>query len=66
MEFTTATALTWFEVPHGGEGPTSAAVRGESLLGTRPNNPVSRAAAQLAEDISRRAHETAAIAGRSV
>jgi hypothetical protein len=41
-----------------------AALRGESLLSTRPANPVSRAALQLAETISREAREVAALSGR--
>jgi CRP-like cAMP-binding protein len=63
-EFASATATAWTEVAHGGDAPSQAALRGESLLGTRPANAVSRAAASLAERITREARETAALSGR--
>jgi Flp pilus assembly CpaE family ATPase len=63
-EFAAATATPWSEVPFGGEAPTAAALRGESLLSTRPNNPVTRAAIGLAETIASEAREQAALAGR--
>jgi CRP-like cAMP-binding protein len=63
-DFARATGSTWVEVPFGGDGPTMAALRGESLVGTRPGNPVSRAALQLAETLTREAREVAALAGR--
>ncbi len=65
-EFTSATAVPWMEVPFGGEAPTAAALRGESLLTTRPNNPLARTAVGLAHRISRQAREVAALAGRSL
>jgi CRP-like cAMP-binding protein len=64
-EFSAATATAWNEIQHGGEAPSTAALRGESLLGTRPNNAVARAAAQLAELIGTQASELAAVTGRS-
>jgi pilus assembly protein CpaE len=63
-EFASATATTWAEVPFGGDGPTMAALRGESLVSTRPTNPVSKAALQIAETLSREARELAALSGR--
>jgi pilus assembly protein CpaE len=63
-EFAAATDTAWAEVPFGGEGPSSAAQRGESLLNTRPNNPVTRAAVAFAETIATEAREQAALAGR--
>jgi pilus assembly protein CpaE len=64
-EFAVATATTWSDVPFGGEVPSVAALRGESLPTTRPNNPVSRAVVDLADAISRAAREVAALAGRA-
>lgn len=58
------TGVTWEEIAFGGEGPAQAALRGESLPSTRPNNPVSRASAILAEQMDREAAEQAALAGR--
>jgi pilus assembly protein CpaE len=63
-ELSAATATPWAEVPFGGEAPTQAALRGESLLATRRHNPVARAALNLAERISREALESAALSGR--
>ncbi len=63
-EFTAATQTPWSEIQHGGEAPSTAALRGESLLGTRPNNAVARAAAELAERIATEAREQAALSGR--
>jgi CRP-like cAMP-binding protein len=63
-EFAAATATPWAEVPFGGDGPTMAALRGESLVSSRPTNPVSKAAVQLAQTVSRQAGEAAAVAGR--
>ena len=65
-EFTSATATPWIEIGHGGDAPTAAALRGDSLIGTRPSNPVSRAAAVLADEITREAREVATLAGRAV
>jgi CRP-like cAMP-binding protein len=65
-EFTAATATPWSEIAHGGEAPSTAALRGESLLGTRPNNVVARAAAELADRIGTLARERAALSGRPV
>jgi len=65
-EFTSATATPWIEIAHGGDAPTAAALRGDSLIGTRPSNPVSRAAAVLADEITREAREVATLAGRAV
>jgi hypothetical protein len=65
-DFSSATGTPWAEIAHGGDAPSSAALRGESLLGTRPNNAVARAAAQLAEQLGAEARELAALAGRSV
>lgn len=63
-EFAAATATPWAEVPFGGEGPTAAALRGESLVSTRPNNPVTRAAVAFAETIATEARELALLGGR--
>jgi CRP-like cAMP-binding protein len=63
-EFTAATQTPWSEIPHGGEAPSTAALRGESLLGTRPNNVVARAAAELAQRIAAEAREQTALSGR--
>jgi pilus assembly protein CpaE len=65
-EFTASTATAWMEIGHGGDAPTGAALRGESLIGTRPTNPVSRAAVALADQVTREAREVAALAGRAV
>jgi Flp pilus assembly CpaE family ATPase len=65
-EFSAATGAAWMDIPHGGEAPSIAALKGESLLGTRPNNAVARAAIQLAERIAAEARELAALSGRSV
>ena len=63
-EFASATGTPWTEIAHGGEAPSLAALRGESLRGTRPTNAVARAAANLADQITREAREVAALAGR--
>ena len=63
-EFAAATGVPWSEVPFGGDGPTMAALRGEALVTSRPNNPAARAAVQVAETLSREAREIAALAGR--
>jgi CRP-like cAMP-binding protein len=63
-EFATATGTGWTEIAHGGEAPSLAALRGESLRGTRPTNAVARAAATLADQITSDAREVAALAGR--
>ena len=63
-EFGTATGMGWTEIAHGGDAPSLAALRGESLRGTRPTNAVARAAANLADQITREAREVAALAGR--
>jgi pilus assembly protein CpaE len=63
-DFVAATGADWMEVPFGGDGPTMAALRGESLVSTRPSNPVSKAAVRLAEAVARQARELAALAGR--
>jgi CRP-like cAMP-binding protein len=64
-EFAAATASTWTEIGHGGDGPAVAALRGESLGDTRRNNVVVRGAVQLAERIGQEASEHAALSGRS-
>ncbi|GAC1318623.1 MAG: hypothetical protein NVSMB2_13500 [Chloroflexota bacterium] len=63
-EFAAATASRWEEIAHGGDAPSSAALRGESLIGTRPNNAVARAAAGLADRITTEGREAAALMGR--
>lgn len=65
-EFTAATGAPWAEVPYGGDGPSIAALRGESLLTNRRNNPVARAAVSLAETITSEARELAALSGHTV
>jgi hypothetical protein len=64
-DFATATGASWSEVPFGGEGPSAAALRGESLLTARPNNPVARAAVGLAERLGIEAREIAVLGGRT-
>jgi Flp pilus assembly CpaE family ATPase len=63
-EFAAATTTLWFEIGHGGEAPVTAALRGESLVDTRRNNPVSRGVTDLAELITTVAREHAALSGR--
>jgi CRP-like cAMP-binding protein len=63
-DFAAATSTTWTEIAHGGEGPSTAALRGESLLGTLPNNAVARAATHFAELVGREAREVAALSAR--
>jgi len=63
-DFAAATGASWSEIPHGGAGPSTAALRGESLLGTLPNNSVARAATQFAELVGREAREAAALSAR--
>jgi CRP-like cAMP-binding protein len=65
-EFAAATSTEWSEIAHGGEGPSTAALRGESLLGTRPNNAVARAATHFAELVGREAREVAALSTGSL
>jgi Flp pilus assembly CpaE family ATPase len=62
-EFAAATGTPWSEIAHGGDAPSMAALRGESLLGTRPNNTVARAATHFAELVARQAREVAALSG---
>jgi len=64
-EFSAATATPWTEIPYGGEAPAAAALKGESLLLSRRNNPVSRSIIALAEQIGKEARELAALSGRS-
>ncbi len=64
-DFAEATGTPWSEIAHGGEGPSAAALRGESLLGTRPNNAVARAAMHFAEGIASEAREVAALSAGS-
>jgi cellulose biosynthesis protein BcsQ len=63
-DFAPLTGTGWTEVGHGGDAPSQAALRGESLRGTRPTNAVARATARLAEQITREARESAALSGR--
>ena len=64
-EFSAATGTAWSEIGHGGEIPATAALRGESLIDTRRNNAVTRGVLSLTDQISREAHEAAALSGRS-
>ena len=64
-EFTAATQTLWSEIPHGGDVPAAASLRGESLLDTRRNNAVARAVDALAEKIGNEARELAALSGRA-
>ena len=64
-EFAAATASRWEEIGHGGDAPSAAALRGESLMGTRPNNVVARAASSLADRITTEGREAAALMGRA-
>lgn len=63
-DFIVATGTPWSQIAHGGEGPSTAALRGESLLGTSPNNAVARAATHFAELVTREAREVAALSAR--
>lgn len=63
-EFAAATASPWQEIGHGGEAPSVAALRGESLIAARPNNPVARAASSLADRITAEGREAAALLAR--
>ena len=63
-EFAAATGTHWVEIPFGGDGPTMAALRGEALVSTRPGNPISKVAVQLADTLTREARELAALSGR--
>ncbi len=65
-DFAAATAAAWLEVQFGGDSPTAAALRGESLVNTRPNNPVTRAAIGLAETLATEAREMAMLSGRAI
>lgn len=65
-DFASTTSTPWMEVGHGGEAPAMAALRGESMLSTRPTNPVARGAAELADELTRQASELAAVSGRPV
>lgn len=64
-DFVAATAATWDEIAYGGDAPASAALRGESLMSTRPGNPIARTTTALADRISTEAREAAALLGRS-
>ena len=65
-EFAAATGTPWLEIPHGGDAPSVASLRGESLLAIRPNNPVARTIRQLAERVGAEAREVDALSGRAV
>lgn len=60
-----ATARTWIDIGHGGDGPAMAALRGEALVDAQQGNPVVRGVLTLADEISKEAHEHAALTGRS-
>jgi CRP-like cAMP-binding protein len=64
-EFAAATATPWIEIGHGGDAPTAAALRGESLIDSRRTNPLVRGIVELAEQISTEAREHAALMGQS-
>jgi Flp pilus assembly CpaE family ATPase len=64
-QFAAATDTPWSEIGHGGEGPSVAALRGESLVDTRRNNAVVRGVLALADNITTEAREQAALSGRS-
>lgn len=63
-DFAAATGLPWEEVPFGGDGPSQAALRGESLPRSRASNPVARSAAKVAESVQKAAREMQALTGR--
>jgi CRP-like cAMP-binding protein len=60
-DFAAATATPWHEVVYGGDAPARAALRGESLLLTKPTNPVARAATAVAQTLSTEAKEQASL-----
>jgi Flp pilus assembly CpaE family ATPase len=64
-DFAAATAAPWTEIGLGGDAPTAAALRGESLVDTRRNNAVVRGVVSLAEQIALAAHEHASLPARS-
>jgi pilus assembly protein CpaE len=64
-EFSSATATPWTEIAWGSDAPAATALKGESLVLTRRNNPVTRAIVSLAEQVSNAARELAALSGRS-
>jgi CRP-like cAMP-binding protein len=64
-EFSAATTTPWLEIGHGGDTPATTALRGESLLDVRRNNPVARGVMSLADQIGKDAREMAALAGRA-
>jgi len=63
-DFAAATQTPWTEIGHGGDAPSAAALRGESLIDTRRNNVVVRGVIALADEISTVASEQAALSGR--
>jgi Flp pilus assembly CpaE family ATPase len=62
-DFSAATDSHWTEIGYGGEAPGATALKGESLVLTRRNNPVARAVVTLAQQISKEAREVAALSG---
>ena len=64
-EFAAATGAPWSEIDHGGDLPTTAALRGESLVDSRRDHVVVRAVMMLADEVSKKAHERAALLGHS-
>jgi Flp pilus assembly CpaE family ATPase len=64
-ELAAATAAPWTEIGHGGDAPAAAALRGESLVDTRPTNAVVRGVIGLADQITTEAREHAALSGRT-
>lgn len=64
-DFAATTSRPWLEIGHGGEAPTAAALRGESLMDARRNNPLTRGVTTLADYIARDAREAATLAGRA-
>lgn len=63
-DFAAATGVDWNEVQFGGDQPSQAALRGEPLVTTRRNNPVSRSAFTMAEAVGREARELLALGRR--
>lgn len=64
-DFAATTTRPWLEIGHGGDAPTAAALRGESLMDTRRNSPMTRGVTALADHITRDAREAATLAGRA-
>lgn len=62
-DFAAVTGVPWEEIPHGGDAPSLAALRGEALVNTKPGNPLSKMAQRIGGEVNREAQEMLALAG---